>query len=130
MSYEGYEQHICQAGHHFCVGAHYMFDESTELCPYCRAPSVWQNGVDETNCDRVGYIDMNALVSTPETRETCNLGHSHVTVHAVYRIPSESERRELRTYQDEDGNVVPLPEHPQFEADHGSKPTSEEPGSG
>lgn len=100
MSYEGYEQHICQNGHRFDTGCGDWMDESVEACPICQALSVWWNGVDDTNCDECGVIrDWDSLLLTAQQTEVCNLGHTHVTKHATYRVPNEEEAEALRVYR-------------------------------
>lgn len=99
MSYEGYEQHICQNGHRFNTQCSYMLDEDKTMCPICEAPSVWCNGVDDTNCDEYGVIrDWSSLLLTEIESEVCNLGHTHVTEHATYKVPSKEEAEALRCY--------------------------------
>ena len=100
MSYEGYEQHLCANGHLFTLDAH---DPSERKC-YCGAESVWENDVDQTNCESYGYIDMEQFLIEPAKYQKCNLGHSHLISKEVYRIPSESERKKARTWRD-DNNV-------------------------
>lgn len=50
MSFEGWTQNICENGHYYCDNV-YVPDGC-----YCGAKSVWENLVDDTNCDRYGYI--------------------------------------------------------------------------
>ena len=45
MSYEGYEQAICENGHYQEVDAYF----SCENCRTCGAPIKWTNSVEETN---------------------------------------------------------------------------------
>ena len=65
MSYEGYEQHICVAGHRFNTNGPWDDPEptcrATTITPdgavhVCGEPSAFFNCVDETNCDGVGLI--------------------------------------------------------------------------
>lgn len=51
MSYEGYEQHICENGHRFDI-----YNDESPKCYHCGAASVWYNSVDDTNCAQEGYI--------------------------------------------------------------------------
>ena len=59
MSYEGYEQVLCENGHYFVYDC-YMWDwfgegESDDWhCPFCEAALAWSNSVDTTN---EGYIN-------------------------------------------------------------------------
>ena len=104
MSYEGYTQHLCPSGHYFCLPEDYR----DTVCPTCNASPTWSNAVDDTNCEGVGYIDMESLLVSPAEIKTCDLGHEHIVKEAIYRIPSEEERHSLQTYLDEDGNRKPL----------------------
>jgi len=47
MSYEGYNQRLCAAGHYHTSDVWASPEE--ELCPRCGGESVWRYGVDETN---------------------------------------------------------------------------------
>ena len=101
MSYEGFEQHLCTNGHYWEEDSSYA--ETDNVCPFCKTPSVWYNCVDETNCEGVGYIPMQALLVTPAIKQTCNLGHEHVITPEVYRIPSNDEMDKMRTIRDKNG---------------------------
>ena len=105
MSYEGYEQHICEGGHKFTLDSYYAYDTSPCLCPHCGAKSVWYNAVDDTNCDAYGVIPEESwkpFLLTEEVVETCNFGHKHVTKHATWRVPTKEETELLRHYKDEE----------------------------
>ena len=106
MSYEGYEQHLCSIGHYFTVECSYSYDDDEVLCPVCKNPSAFCNAVDETNCEAMGKIDMDVLLVFAAKSKTCDMGHEHVTQHAVYRIPSEEERNSLQTYRNDNGDIV------------------------
>lgn len=83
MSYEGREQHICSNGHLFEMDG-------------CKAKSVWENMIDDTNGGSVGEImesEFNKLLISPAVIETCNLGHQHQTSPAIYKIPKEGGLR-------------------------------------
>ena len=80
MSFEGFYQVLCVDGHYHEIDAH---DLSQRLaCDYliegkpCGAMTTWQNLVDDTNCDRDGYVEMVEL--TPSIFRVCDLGHSHI----------------------------------------------------
>jgi len=51
MSFEGYEQKLCQNGHYWQNNVYdsYGSDEDPENCPICNAPVAWYNIVDLTN---------------------------------------------------------------------------------
>lgn len=105
MSYEGYEQHICENGHYFNVPCTYSFEEETAECPECKAPSAWMNMVNDTNCDSYGIIPDNILrehfLLSPEETQTCNLGHVHITKQEQFRIPTKDETNKFRYYRGE-----------------------------
>lgn len=101
MSWEGHSQNFCVKGHFFEGNAGYN-SEPTH-CPYCGGKVELCHLVDDTNCDAVGEIIPAALATLLLEKEevaTCNLGHVHVTKHAVYRIPSREEIRKLESYWD------------------------------
>lgn len=86
MSYEGYEQHICANGHLFYNYDIYYFERPTIVC-HCGADSVWQNSVDDTNCDANGYI--------PE-----ELFRHYAP--GVFAIPTQKESLAMQTYREND----------------------------
>jgi hypothetical protein len=102
MSYEGYEQHICEAGHLFSTDASYMmYNTEDEICP-CGMKSVFCNSVDQTNCEEYGTIrNWDSLLLAPTKTETCNTcNHTKLVEEARYRIPTTEELAELREYWD------------------------------
>lgn len=98
MSYEGYEQYICANGHYSEADAYC----SPSLCPVCGSETGWHNRVDETNGDSVGIIPLELLnekfLISAEDTKICNLGHQHITQHAIYRVPSAKETKPLQHY--------------------------------
>lgn len=98
MSYEGYVQCICEKGHYFTSNNIYDMDEKY-LC-HCGASQRWVNHVDTTNGTSEGviYVDSLHKMCCVQQAEfgTCNLGHRHVQKEAVFRIPTEAEKRLLR----------------------------------
>lgn len=106
MSYEGYEQHICENGHYFTCDALFMFDTRETTCPHCQSKSAWVNAVDETNADGVGYIPEETLKEKFLIKEaeykTCNLNCEHLISPAVFRIPTKEETKPLETYRKND----------------------------
>lgn len=113
MSYEGYEQHICSDGHYFRTDAYATFYDEKVKCD-CGKPSIWCNGVDETNCEGIGYIDMDQFIIKSAQYETCNLGHKHMTAKATYKVPSEEEATKARTFRTEDGKLLPLSKYDEY----------------
>lgn len=55
MSYEGYEEFICENGHYWAVDASVLIYGSDEerkfayICPHCKKMAQYQCSVDETN---------------------------------------------------------------------------------
>lgn len=47
MSYEGYEQYLCENGHLWEEAAYFTI--SLHVCPVCRSRAVFCHSVDETN---------------------------------------------------------------------------------
>ena len=104
MSYEGYVQCVCKNGHFFSHPETYG-GNSEVGCPTCDANPAFNNSVDETNGESTGYIPPELFAKkfliTAEVSEVCNLGHSHITSPAIYRIPTNDEAKELRHYFDD-----------------------------
>lgn len=98
MSYEGFEQHICDAGHRFDVGSGHQFSEAI-ICD-CGKPSSWVNYVDQTNGPSEGVIPEEAfdkLQLTPAVFEECGTcKHRKQTAEATYRIPTHDETDAMR----------------------------------
>ena len=93
MSFEGFDQVLCKAGHlseFNCWDTVELFD-NTDRCT-CGEPYVWRHVVDQTN----GYDESSEWTSrkkletvTQSEYTTCNLGHRHCTKEATYVIPEE-----------------------------------------
>lgn len=110
MSYEGYEQAICENGH---LSSFDHWEDSFE-CPDCGSTVMaWENSVDETNCDSFGFIDMDEFLLQPAkwgwrfVWRKMTKGFVKVEKRpAVYRIPTEEETRAARMYRNESGKLV------------------------
>jgi len=105
MSYEGYVQCLCAKGHHWNLDCYqedelgYM-DEALKkegklpvhlLCPVCKSPVAWRNGVDQTNCDEHGYVALE--IDKPAVICKCDkCGIEHVVEPPVYKIPPPDAR--------------------------------------
>lgn len=106
MSYEGYEQLLCENGHHRAIDAmetmYGDYDPKTWKCT-CGAGLTWWNAVDQTNGSfeqdpdgnevRIdGYVELE--VDRPETTETCDhCGHTAVVDEVTYKIPEGKGHR-------------------------------------
>jgi len=102
MSYEGHHQFLCANGHLWSAPENYGTEEY-EPCPYCKAEIAFDNPVDDTNGDEYGVIppeEWEKLLVSKAVYETCNLGHQHCTMEAVYRIPTNEEAQTLRHFWD------------------------------
>lgn len=102
MSYEGYCQFLCSNGHLWEEGENYG-SKDYGPCPDCGAGIVFQNSVDQTNCDEVGIIiqkEWNKLEISEEVNKKCDLGHIHRIEPARYRVPSKDELNTIRYYWD------------------------------
>ncbi|MBI3632900.1 MAG: hypothetical protein HY226_01260 [Candidatus Vogelbacteria bacterium] len=102
MSYEGYVQVLCENGHYHTLDAYDMIvsdsidwqmyrgygsDEARKpwAC-FCGKDMVWVNQVDETNCESVGYVELE--VKTEARLCTCDdCGNKHVKEQMTYKIP-------------------------------------------
>jgi len=104
MSYEGYEQCICEDGHYFCADVW----GGEEKC-HCGKKAVWYNSVDETNCDGYGFIDMEQFIETAAETKTCECcGHVRVVKEVTYRVPSKEETKKARMLRNTQGEYVPI----------------------
>ena len=101
MSYEGYVQLICENGHLTSEDAYYH-DGTEPECSICKGKILWENQVDQTNCDEFGAITINDMIKHFRIQEekfekcpTCN--HTHMIKPNLYRIPTREETDNLRT---------------------------------
>lgn len=77
MSYEGFVQNMCKNKHYWTEDA---YDQSG-ICPECNEPAIWDNDVDETNCESSGYVVM-------EVDKQTECPHCHA-FKKTYKIPKE-----------------------------------------
>ncbi len=84
MSYEGYVQMLCAAGH---LRLRDVYETDPERCD-CGQPFVFTHDVDETNCEP---RPLTFTVAQPAEFEYCNLGHRHCVREATYVIPAEAK---------------------------------------
>jgi hypothetical protein len=106
VSYEGYEQALCEKGHYhefdcrdniteFVCDA--VFDDKP-----CGSKIKTVNDVDETNCD--GYGHRKRILLTEATYQVCNLGGKHLVSEATYKLSDTRYYRE--TEYDGEGNAT------------------------
>lgn len=104
MSYEGEVQLLCPKGHYWSEDCNdHLLEGYTGRCPEkrCGEKPVWSNGVDDTNCDSVGWIDINKLaLNTNPFQEDDGP--------RLFRIPSEEETVALRTIDHWLLGVIPI----------------------
>lgn len=85
MSYEGYDQLLCENGHYFTADTYEDTDHETWRCEICGAQLAWWNAVDVTN----GSFDVN-----PYTKEEVRIdGYVELEIdkpaqEETYKIPS------------------------------------------
>lgn len=110
MSYEGYVQMLCIKGHNWNVDCYMEGDNET--CPVCKAPPVWRNSVDQTNCDEYGYVKLE--VDVPAVICKCDkCGIEHTVEPVRYKIPPPDARENAideweKTQREEDKNIGSL----------------------
>lgn len=106
MSYEGYEQVLCENGHlevrdDSSPISMYEGEILEELC-FCGAKRVFFNAVDQTNGEDWGYIDFEQFLITAANRCECpTCGNGHMVGHNIYKIPTKEEVEKARTYRDD-----------------------------
>lgn len=98
VSFEGYDQCICEKGHLFTT-PHW----GDRVCE-CGAFTAFFNSVDDTNCDQYGtIIDWSSLLIEGEKTETCPCcKHTKTVDQARYRIPTDAELKKLRLRRETD----------------------------
>lgn len=92
MSYEGFAQVLCVAGHLHHYDS-YEFTMDGAHC-FCGEPFVFRHDVDQTNgClpeDRRTHR-FPFVVKTPAEGRRCDMGHFHIVSEVTYQIPSPDE---------------------------------------
>lgn len=66
MSFEGYYQRWCAAGHYWTVECLASDYDCGATCPDCGGEPVINNCVDDTNCEAEGHIPEEWIIMTPE----------------------------------------------------------------
>jgi hypothetical protein len=98
MSYEGYNQLICVNGHYTTADCYHQH----EICFICAGKIVFNNAVDETNCEAIGVIPDQYLEKLKLTDSVCctceSCRHRHVKEIAIYRCPTDEELKKFRHY--------------------------------
>lgn len=108
MSYEGYEQLLCENGHLHMVDCWDSPDPKTWRCDSCGAKLAWWNAVDQTNgsyhtCSETGEeVRIDGFVELEVDREVvseeCPLcGHEKVLEDIRYKTPTHAGHRVKRS---------------------------------
>lgn len=85
MSFEGYDQILCAAGHLTEVDTYYEGDGACWV-KGCDQPVAWRNTVDQTNDDDVGRVELEILVH--EQISTCPTCNSRIVIsERQYKVP-------------------------------------------
>ena len=103
MSYEGYEQVLCENGHYFTFDCYDYWQEDKWVCPICGAKSAWSNMVDVTNGswdvetnERIdGFINLQIL-------DECKCEHCGSILEKRYKIPTDEEMKKAKPWRYED----------------------------
>lgn len=104
MSYEGYNQCICEAGHYFerYEGEECVCDEVG-----CGKPPVWSNPVDTTNCDNWGIIpDSLIKKALVEPLKVVEVDGRKGYLPELYRSPTEEETASWRHFKSWKDNTL------------------------
>jgi hypothetical protein len=107
MSYEGYDQQICQNGHYTEVDCYdNSYDDLVAACKICEAPIGWTNGVNQTNGPDQGVVPFtvlrkNFLVQDAKMCKCSTCSNEHLVEPAIFRVPAHGETDSLRVYVDD-----------------------------
>jgi len=98
MSYEGYEQKICNNGHYWTEDSiETMWDDEVKSCSKCGEKPVWENSVNLTNGSfdddgdgsRIdGFIELEIEKETSGICSEC--GEKHIC-ERLYKIPEDDD---------------------------------------
>ena len=112
MSYEGYEQVLCEHGHLSIVDCYsWSHDEwrceATVNGKPCGAKCAFINSVDETNGESCGIIEEFEVAQEVATEVCPTCGHAKVVSHTRYKIPTPEQAQKMRKFPE-------YPEYPEF----------------
>lgn len=109
MSYEGHVQALCKEGHLNEYDCRYN-DVNHDLDCFCGAQIIWENNVDDTNCESYGEIDMGQFKIKDAVIDECpTCHHQKIIADEVYRIPTEEERQKARCHRPGYGGTPLVP---------------------
>jgi hypothetical protein len=115
MSYEGYVQCFCTNGHLVEIDAYDtpLRDENGEGCcqalingDRCKAKLLFQNHVDDTNCEAVGRILESDLEVYQISNNIKDPITNHISSHRRYEFPSMRQLKRLMTYKTDDNGIA------------------------
>jgi len=96
MSYEGYEEFLCENGHYFTLPEFFCGGEIK--CEYCGGSEVWSNEVDETNGEGFCFGPDRLRMKTEAEYYECQdpkCGHKTLIKPATYDTPTIEEMAEF-----------------------------------
>ena len=65
MSYEGYEEFLCQWGHYWVEDAYFSFELTEVKCPRCRQKAAYYHSVNQTNGEDLNDPSTMSALSDP-----------------------------------------------------------------
>ena len=108
MSYEGYDQVLCENGHYHTYDCYDFWEAEGWNCPTCGAKAAWSNMVDVTNGsydvdddgweteDRIdGFVEL-------QMREEVWCKHCGSILERRYKMPTEEDMRKAKPWRYED----------------------------
>ena len=103
MSYEGYDQVLCENGHYHTYDCWEFWTSEGWVCPNCGAKAVWSNMVDVTNGswdeethERIdGFVELQLL-------DECKCGHCGSILEVRYKIPTEEDMIKAKPWRYKD----------------------------
>jgi hypothetical protein len=106
MSYEGYDQVLCENGHYHTYDCWEFWNDERWSCSTCGAKAAWSNMVDVTNGSyeydewgeelRIdGYVELHIL-------EECRCEHCGSILERRFKIPTEEDMRKAKPWRYKD----------------------------
>lgn len=103
MSYEGYDQVLCENGHYYTYDCYEFWEAVGWACPICGAKAAWSNMVDNTNGsydeetnERIdGYVVL-------QMKEETWCKHCGSILERRYKMPTEEDMRNAKPWRYED----------------------------
>ena len=94
MSYEGYNQVLCEKGHYHTFDAYDSYSRLDWKCPVCQSKVAWDNSVNLTNGSYEGKkrIDGYVKLKIDVPSKTCvckKCKNKHKITECTYKIPKK-----------------------------------------